>query len=142
MSGWRHCLYDAVPFDTPTELHVAKILDHASEIKWWVRNIRSFFYLSTPLGTYAPDFIFLIRVNKVNVLLEIKGEFLATGQGSESILKSTAAETWCKAVSSVSDDKWEYWFVLDRDARRATTLSELKDFAEEGRLFLVHEPEK
>lgn len=142
VSGWRHCLYEAVSFDTATELHVAKILDHASEIKWWVRNIRSFFYLSTPLGTYAPDFMFLVRTDKVNVLLEIKGEFLATGQGSESILKGRAAEMWCEAVSSVSDDKWEYWFVLDRDARRAATLSELRDLVEEGKAFMVHESKK
>jgi superfamily II DNA or RNA helicase len=135
VGAWNRCIFESVPFDTPTELHVGKILDRSDEIEWWIRNLRPVLSLATPIGMYSPDFLFLLRISGINVILEIKGEFLAAGFGSDATTKAIAAEAWCEAISEISNDKWEHWFVLDRDARRLNTFSELKEVADEWRSF-------
>jgi len=135
IAGWKRCIYEAVPFDTFTEFHIAQVLDRSDEIDWWARNLRQILKISTPIGTYAPDYLFLLKTDNANVLLEIKGEFLAAGETSEAEVKANAAEEWCHAVSQVTKLDWMHWMVLDRDARRIQSLAEIRELAEEMQAF-------
>ncbi len=132
--GWSaRMAYLTTHFDGPTEFHVAKILDRSDEVQWWFRNFRGQFYINTVVGSYSPDFLFLLKVGKTNVLLEVKGEHLVAGPGADSMVKANAAHHWCESVSSTSEEKWKYWLVLEQDAKIADTLSELRRIAEEWR---------
>jgi superfamily II DNA or RNA helicase len=136
VSGWRRCIYKAVPFDNSTELHVAKIIDRSEEVELWLRNLREIFHLNTPIGTYSPDFLFVLKMRGLNVLLEVKGEYLVGGTESEAVVKASAADAWCKAVSAISSEKWEYWLVLDQDAKKAQSIGELRKIADEWRTLM------
>jgi len=131
--GWSRCAYQAATFDTSTELHVAKILDQSIEVDWWVRNIKQIFKLETPVGNYSPDFLFILKIGSKNVLLEVKGEFLAGSDTAESVVKAAAAEYWCLAVNSIGTEHWEHWFIKDQDAKHAESLNELEAIAAEWR---------
>jgi len=135
IAGWNRCIYEASPFDTYTEFHVAQVLDRSEEIEWWVRNLRQILRIATPIGMYAPDYLFLLKAGDLSVLLEVKGEFLAAGERSDAAVKAGAAEEWCQAVSIVTKQQWEHWMILDRDARRIQTLEEIRELADEIKTF-------
>lgn len=130
IAGWNKCPHEAVPFDSAGELAAAKALDRSVEVDWWARNLPNSFCLSTPAGNYYPDFLLVWKLeNGYNVLLEIKGEFLAVGEQSEAKLKAKAAQTWCAAMTT-NGIPWQYWLVLDREAQRCQTVEDLKRASE------------
>jgi superfamily II DNA or RNA helicase len=138
--GWSRCAFQAAAFDTEQEFRVAKVVDRSPDIEWWIRNEARFVTLRTPAGGYAPDFLLVLKLKDRTVLLELKGEFLAAGPGSDSIIKARAADTWCKALSKLkTHGKWEHWFVMARDAGRASTLGDLEKAANEWRSLNIFE---
>ncbi len=134
ISDWRRCAYDACSFDSPEEFHVAKLLDQSEEVEWWIRNVREIFNLTTPAGNYSPDFLFLLNVDKENILLEVKGSHLATGYEAKAVLKARAADAWCKTVSEATGETWSHWFIIDRDAVAAKDVRDLKLAAEDWKV--------
>jgi len=133
IGGWSRCVYKAVPFDNATELHVAKIIDRSEEVELWLRNLHDIFKLSTPIGFYSPDFLFILKMKSINVLLEVKGEHLISGAESDAIVKASAAESWCEAVNSLGENRWEYWLIIDKDARNAQSIDDLRKIAQDWR---------
>jgi len=131
MRGWRRCVFEAVPFDTPNELCVAKAIDRSPEIRWWFRNLSKIINLSTPAGQYAPDFAVLVHTEEETILLEVKGEIYAVGDQAEANIKKTAARRWCQAMSNASGKKWIYWFLMDKDASRCENFADIRRYAEE-----------
>ena len=130
VAGWTKCPHEAVPFDSAGELAAAKALDRSEAVDWWARNLPGSFVLATPAGNYHPDFLLVWKLeNGDQVLLEIKGEFLAVGEQSEANLKAKAARTWCAAMTA-NGMPWQYWLVLDRDAQRCDTVEDLRKAAE------------
>jgi superfamily II DNA or RNA helicase len=136
VAGWSRCLYKAVPFDSPDELHVAKIIDRSEDVEWWIRNLRDVFHLNTPSGTYSPDFLFLLRTEGKNVLLEVKGQHLAAGEDSISVIKAAAAEAWCESINAIGQEVWEHWFVIGGDAKGCETIGDLEQIAEDWRMTM------
>jgi len=130
INGWTRCAHEAVPFDTDPEFHVAKLIDDADEVDWWMRNLRKIFRLHTPAGGYAPDFLFLLKVDDRKILLEIKGEHLM-GVDSKASIKTRAAEAWCLAMNDLGEGPWEHWFVLGSDAKHAQGITDLEAYANE-----------
>lgn len=126
ISGWQKCVTEAAPFDSAGELSAAKALDRSDTVSWWSRNLPGAFSISTPAGNYSPDFLFAGNFAGGNqILLEIKGEFLAVGDQSEANIKAKAAKTWCAAMTA-QGSPWQYWLVLDREAKTCQTIEDLR----------------
>lgn len=131
-SGWKRCIHNAVPFDVYHELTIARCIDRCPDISWWFRNLPSILTLDTPAGRYSPDFAILITLSHRNILLEVKGDIYAESETSTSRVKKDAAELWCKAASEVSDIPWEYWFLLDSDAKFCNTWADIETRSDKG----------
>ena len=129
--GWVRCSYEAVPFDTPNEYHIAQIIDTASEVKSWFRNLPGIITLITPAGKYSPDFAVFLDLDDKNVLLEVKDDDRYGKEEQDATIKANAAYEWCKAQTMASGKLWEYWLLLDSDAGDCQSFSELEDLARE-----------
>ena len=92
--GWTRCRYDAVPFDTGTEYHIATIIDTADEVKSWFRNLPGILTLITPAGYYSPDFAILLKLNDKNILLELKDDDRFGRDDQDATIKAIAATSW------------------------------------------------
>ena len=130
IGGWKRCVYEAVPFDVYHELTVAKCIDRCPDIGWWFRNLPGMIVLDTPAGKYSPDFAVFIELQTTHVLLEVKGDIYAEAYNSDASIKKRAAELWCKAVSTTTDKPWQYWFLLDSDAQKCRTWSDVSYLSE------------
>ncbi len=130
--GWSRCLYQAVPFDTSTEYHIAKIIDTAEEVKSWFRNLPGILTLLTPVGNYSPDFAIFLNLNDKNILLEIKDDDRFGREDQDATIKANAAREWCKAQSEATGKLWEYWLLLDSDAEACETFEDIMDSSDTG----------
>ena len=130
-SGWKRSLFEAIPFDQPNELKIAKIIDRSSVVTWWIRNLPGLITFPTPAGNYSPDFAIFFIVDESHVLLEIKGDYLV----AEASVKANAAKEWCKAQSLASGKPWSYWFLLDSDAMYCETFEDIRDNADKSDSF-------
>lgn len=127
LSGWKRSVFEAVPFDEYNELHIGKIIDRDSGVRWWMRNLPRILTIDTPAGRYSPDFAILLELkDQVHVLLEVKGEIFAADPMGDAILKKEAAEMWCLAVSQASGQRWQHWFILSGDAADCGSLDDIR----------------
>ena len=130
LSGWTRCVHKAVPFGVYHELIVARCIDRCKDVKWWFRNLPAILALDTPAGRYSPDFAVFVTLNKVSILLEVKGDIYAESSSSTASVKKHAAELWCEAVSKATNKPWEYWFLLDSDAAKCSTWDDITKLAD------------
>lgn len=130
IAGWKRSVFEAVPFDQPNEVKIAKALDSSSRVGWWFRNLPQILRLSTPAGMYAPDFAMFIQTPKGKVLLEVKGDDFQLGATADANLKKDAAIRWCKAMTEASKETWAYWFLLDSDADLCETFEDIEKWSE------------
>lgn len=126
--GWKHSVYEAVPFDTGTEYHIAHIIDTADEIKSWCRNLPGILALSTPVGDYLPNF--LLRLADKTIFLKVKEDDNFGKKDPEATIKDQAAHSWCTATSEATGTHWEYRFVMDSDARDCQTFGDIMEYSE------------
>lgn len=132
ISGWKRCVHCEVPFDVYHEMTIARCIDRCPDVAWWFRNLPSILALDTPAGRYSPDFAILLTLDKRNILLEVKGDIYAEADTSLSSVKKYAAELWCQAASQADGKPWEYWFLLDTDAKYCNTWSDIEKKADKG----------
>lgn len=128
--GWARCCYEAMPFDTGTEYHIAHIIDTAEEVDSWFRNLPGIFTLVTPVGNYSPDFAIFLSCDDKNILLEIKDDDRFGREDQDATIKANAAREWCKAQTEASEKPWEYWLLLDSDAKECETFDDIRDSVE------------
>lgn len=128
--GWTRCRYDAVPFDTGTEYHIATIIDTADEVKSWFRNLPGILTLITPAGYYSPDFAILLKLNDKNILLELKDDDRFGRDDQDATIKAKAATSWCQAITSATAESWEYRILLDSDAKDCETFDDIMNYSE------------
>lgn len=126
-AGWVRCSYEAVPFDTPNEYSIARIIDTAEEVKSWFRNLPGIITLLTPAGNYSPDFAIFLNLDEKNVLLELKDDDRFGNEDQDATIKANAAREWCKAQTVASGKLWEYWLLLDSDAEDCQTFDDIRD---------------
>lgn len=131
-AGWTRCLYDAVPFDTSNEYHIAKIIDTAEEVKSWFRNLPGILTLLTPVGNYSPDFAIFLDLDNKNILLEIKDDDRFGREDQDATIKANAAREWCRAQTEATGKLWEYWLLLDTDAESCETFDDIIDSSDAG----------
>lgn len=123
--GWNRCIYEAVPFDTGREFHIAQIIDMAEEVKAWLRNLPGIITLSTPVGGYSPDFAIFLNLDDKTVLLELKDDDRFGREDQDATIKANAARAWCKAQTEATGKLWDYWLLLDSDARECETFDDI-----------------
>lgn len=128
--GWTRCIYEAVPFDTGTEYHIAHIIDTAEEVKSWYRNLPGILTLVTPAGNYSPDFAILLQLDNKNILLELKDDDRFGREDQDATIKAKAANAWCKATTVATKTTWEYRIIMDSDARDCQTFEDIMDYSE------------
>lgn len=92
-SGWMTGVHEAYAFDVFPEAKLAKLLDAASEIRWWVRNSPHQFEIDTPAGRYRPDFVVQTTEDEA-IILEAKADFQWQSPLSEARIKSASASEW------------------------------------------------
>ena len=126
-AGWVRCSYEAVPFDTPNEYRIARIIDTAEEVKSWFRNLPGIITLLTPAGNYSPDFAVFLNLEEKNVLLELKDDDRFGNEDQDATIKANAAREWCKAQTLASGKPWEYWLLLDSDAEDCQTFEDIEE---------------
>lgn len=129
IGGWRCCAYDAAAFDTSPEYRVARILDDAADVDWWVRNDPPRLRIATPIGFYEPDFVVARRVggDLVLTIIEVKRGDLWRPPDSDPRVKATAANAWCDAVNRAGvGPRWGHWVVLDSDVASANSVADLE----------------
>jgi len=126
ISGWKRSAFSAVPFDTHTELAVAKLIDRSDKVDWWFRNLPKVITLATPIGNYSPDFAIVLHLDSKMVLLEIKGSIFLAAANSEANIKASAARQWCDAMSTATGSLWEYWLLEDADAKTLSSFDQVE----------------
>lgn len=130
--GWTRCRYEAMPFDTGTEYKIAHIIDTAEDVKSWFRNLPGILTLVTPVGNYSPDFAIFLCCDDKNVLLEIKDDDRFGRENQDATIKANAAWAWCKAQTEATGKTWEYWLLLDTDAKECETFDDICDYSDNG----------
>ena len=126
-AGWQRCCYEAIPFDTPNEYRIARVIDMSEEVRSWFRNLPGIITLLTPAGNYSPDFAIFLNLDDKNVLLELKDDDRFGGEDQDATIKANAAREWCKAQTIASGKPWEYWLLLDSDAEFCQTFDDIRD---------------
>ncbi|WP_255783156.1 DEAD/DEAH box helicase family protein [Prevotella communis] len=129
-AGWQRCSYEAVPFDTPNEYRIARVIDTSDDVKKWFRNLPGIITLLTPVGNYSPDFAIFLDLDDKNILLELKDDDRFGGEDQDATIKANAAREWCKAQSLASGKPWEYWLLLDSDAEFCETFDDISESVE------------
>ena len=125
--GWIRCSYEAIPFDTPNEYRIARIIDKAEEVKSWFRNLPGIITLLTPAGKYSPDFAIFLNLDDKNVLLELKDDDRFGKEDQDATIKANAAREWCNAQTIASGKLWEYWLLVDSDAEECQTFEDIEN---------------
>lgn len=125
ISGWQRCVHEAASFESPGEYKAACLLDTAANIGWWIRNDPVVFRISTPVGAFEPDFLYLVKKSGSYAMgiLEIKGEIFWDGEGSRPRIQADAACEWVRAIKGARIDLvWEFAAVLEQDAFEASSI--------------------
>ncbi len=118
--GWNLALHEAYHFDSWHEAKVARLLDQAQGVQWWVRNEPRRLTIPTPAGNFSPDFLFCTagdgkdRIHDI-ALMEVKGDLYWDPPNSEPRLKASAASAWC-GIQSEGQSKISWRFVLARES--------------------------
>lgn len=109
-----------VPCHNELEQKFASFLDEAEDVISYVKNERLGFSLTYYEGNrprqYYPDFIVAQKEDgrRINWLVETKGEVRPN-----TIIKSEAAELWCKKMSGSTYGEWRYVMAQQRDFEHA-----------------------
>lgn len=94
--GWNKSLHPAYAFDSRPEAVLARLLDKAASVIWWVRNEPVRLRMETPAGQYRPDFVAheSTASGPRILILEAKGDHMWVDPTHESRLKGSAAKEW------------------------------------------------
>jgi hypothetical protein len=124
--GWTKGVHSAYAFDSEPEALLARLLDHADEIEWWVRNSPVRLEIDTPAGIYRPDF--LARRSSggddPHLVLEAKADFRWEDPLSEARLKNRAAQGWAEQQRTLGYNI-SIAVALESDIRRSGSWAEL-----------------
>jgi hypothetical protein len=116
--GWKRSYFPQVWFDSDPEFRLARIIDDAREVEFWVRLLRNdlpIMYTSAA-NLYNPDFVVVLK-DGTHVLAEVKAESVL---GSDQVQrKKEAAGRWARRASAEMEGEWEYLLVTDRDIKES-----------------------
>ena len=104
----QKCIFNLVPCDNDFEREFAKFLDNATDVTAFAKLPRAFGFTieytdtSMNLRNYEPDFV---AVDKIGTywLLESKGQ-----ENVDVLRKDVAAVRWCENATKLTDQKWKY----------------------------------
>jgi type III restriction enzyme len=124
----QKCIFNLVPCDNDFEREFAKFLDNAKDVTAFAKLPRAFGFTieytdtSMNLRNYEPDFV-AIDKSGVHWLLESKGQ-----ENVDVLRKDVAAMRWCENASKLTDKKWKYVKVPQKEfeALQPSRLSDLK----------------
>jgi superfamily II DNA or RNA helicase len=124
--GWVNGVHEAYAFDSEPEALLARLLDRAEEIEWWVRNAPARFEIDTPAGRYRPDFILKLQGSACGpyLILEAKDDYRWEDPLGEARLKNGAARKWAEQQHACGHDI-RIGVALETDIRRSGSWAEL-----------------
>ncbi|MDG4793696.1 DEAD/DEAH box helicase family protein [Micromonospora sp. WMMD1082] len=120
-SGWVKSILPLASFDAErTELRLARILDAASQIRWWLRiSTQDQAYLEMDDGTrYFPDFI---AIDSDGVHWVVEGKSDRDADRADVVRRKASAESWARAAndSDAVETTWRYLFVTESVLRQS-----------------------
>src|SRR6266446_6913458 len=124
----QKCIFNLVPCDNDFEREFAKFLDNAKDVTAFAKLPRAFGFTieytdtAMNLRNYEPDFV-AIDKSGVHWLLESKGQ-----ENVDVLRKDVAAVRWCDNASTLTDKKWKYVKVPQKEFE-ALQPSRLADLA-------------
>jgi len=104
----KKSVFNYTPCDNEFEYSFAKFLEKADDIKAFAKLPEQFGFCIQYTDTlanirnYFPDFIAISHLN-TNWIIETKGR-----EDVEVALKDSAAINWCRVATELTDTKWEY----------------------------------
>jgi len=127
----QKCIFNLVPCDNDFEREFAKFLDNATDVRAFAKLPRAFGFVieytdtSMNLRNYEPDFV-AIDKSGVHWLLESKGQ-----ENVDVLRKDVAAIRWCESASGLTETKWKYVKVPQKEfeALQPTRLADLTALA-------------
>ncbi len=124
--GWNKSVYSANAFDSEPEALLARLLDRADELVWWVRNAPVRLEIDTPAGRYRPDFVTQLapKEDRAFMVLEAKADFRWEDPLSEPRIKNRAAQEWVARQRALGH-RISLAVALESDIRRGGSWSEL-----------------
>jgi type III restriction enzyme len=124
----QKCVFNLVPCDNDFEREFAKFLDNAKDVTAFAKLPRAFGFTieytdtAMNLRNYEPDFA-AIDKSGVHWLLESKGQ-----ENVDVLRKDVAAVRWCENASKLTDKRWRYAKVPQKEFE-ALQPSRLADLA-------------
>jgi superfamily II DNA or RNA helicase len=124
--GWNKSVYRANAFDSEPEALLARLLDRADELVWWVRNAPVRLEIDTPAGRYRPDFVTQLAASEDRsfMILEAKADFRWEDPWSEARIKNRAAHEWVARQRALGYHI-SLVVALESDIRRSGSWSQL-----------------
>jgi type III restriction enzyme len=127
----QKCVFNLVPCDNDFEREFAKFLDNAKDVTAFAKLPRAFGFTieytdtSMNLRNYEPDFVAVDKTG-IHWLLESKGQ-----ENVDVLRKDIAAVRWCETATALTDKKWKYLKVPQKEfeALQPTRLSDLAALA-------------
>jgi type III restriction enzyme len=104
----KKSVFNYTPCDNDFEYNFAKFLDKAEDVKTFAKLPEQFGFCVQYTDTlanirnYYPDFITLTE-DKTNWIIETKGR-----EDVEVKLKDNAAINWCNSANKLTNEKWQY----------------------------------
>jgi superfamily II DNA or RNA helicase len=125
--GWARAGHEAYAFDSEPEALAAQRLDHAAEVRWWIRNAPVRLEIDTPAGRYRPDFLVkLVGEDGASFLiLEAKSDERWEDPLGEERLKNKAAREWAERQRAAGHSI-RIGLALETDIRRSASWAELQ----------------
>ena len=123
----QKCIFNLVPCDNDFEREFAKFLDNATDVRVFAKLPRAFGFAieytdtTMNLRNYEPDFV-AVDKSGTHWLLESKGQ-----ENMDVLRKDVAAMRWCENASTLTEKKWRYVKVPQKEyeALRPSRLVEL-----------------
>jgi type III restriction enzyme len=104
----QKCIFNLVPCDNDFEREFAKFLDSAADVTAFAKLPRAFGFTveytdtAMNLRNYEPDFV-AVDKSGMHWLIETKGQ-----ENVDVLRKDVAAARWCENASALTDKKWRY----------------------------------
>ena len=121
--GWSRGGHRAYAFDSEPEALLAKLLDQADGVEWWVRNSPTRFEIDTPAGRYRPDFVIKFTDGRY-LILEAKADFRWEEPTGDARLKNQAAREWAK-LQSIQGYNIDIAVALESNIRQSASWAEI-----------------
>lgn len=124
IGGWQNCTHELAHFDSRPEFEMAWRLDQMRGVRRWMRNEPGQLTIPTLAGNTKPDF--LVWLEDVVLLLEVKGEHLWEPKRSDSWVRARDVRLWVPVANEeIGREYFRSAIILGADVENIVTVDDL-----------------